>query len=512
LGPKFPLWLKHQRGLTDLNISNCGISDSFPKWFWNLSSSLTYLDVSHNKLNGPLPKSLPSSKVNDHYIRVWDFSFNNLNGSLPPFPELHALFLSNIMFTGSLSSFCTSSSQSLIYLDLSSNLLVGKLSDCWKKFQSLVVLNLAKNNLLGKLPNSLGTLRKIESLHLNNNNFFGEIPSLFLCHKLKIINVGDKNLQGPLPMWIGHHLHKLIILRMRANKFQGIIPTSMCNLSFLQVLDLSINNITGEIPQCFSHNIALSNLMFPRKSFDYSSFVISFEGEQYEIGSFKDNAILILAWKGSYREYEKNLGLMTIIDLSCNLLTGEIPQSITKLVALAGLNLLSNNFTGLIPNTIGHMERLESLDLSRNHLSGRMPTSFSNLTFLSYMNLSFNNLEGKIPLGTQLQSFDPSAYVGNSRLCGLPLTNLCSRDVISPTRSHDKHVTSEEEDKLITFGFYVSLGIGFFVGFWGVCGTLVIKTSWRHAYFKFFSNMNGRIHVTLAVFVNGLKKRFQVHD
>jgi hypothetical protein len=66
---------------------------------------------------------------------VWDFSLNSLNGSLPPFPKLNALFLSNNMFTGSLSSFCTSSSLDLTHLDLSSNLLVGKLSDCWEKFQ-----------------------------------------------------------------------------------------------------------------------------------------------------------------------------------------------------------------------------------------------------------------------------------------------------------------------------------------------------------------------------------------
>jgi len=63
------------------------------------------------------------------------------------------------------------------------------------------------------------------------------------------------------------------------------------------------------------------------------------------------------------------------------------------------------------------------------------------------MNLSFNNLEGKIPLSTQLQSFDPSSYVGNNGLCGPPIINLCPGDVVSPTRSHDKHITSEDEDK-----------------------------------------------------------------
>jgi len=375
----------------------------------------------------------------------------------------------------------------------------------------LQVLNLAKNKLSGKIPSSIGSLRHVESIHLNNNNFSGEIPPLTLCSSLALIDLGDNNLQGILPMWIGSHLHQLIVLRLRANKFQGNIPTSMCNLSFLQVLDLSENNITREIPQCLGDIIALSNLNSPRKSFHYISFTLGFlNNEVYEVGSFNDKEILAL--KGSNREYGKNLGLMATIDLSCNHLTGVIPQSITKLMVLVGLNFSGNHLTGLIPNNIGHMEMLESLDLSRNHLSGRMPTSFSNLTFLSYMNLSFNNLEGKIPLSTQLQSFDPSTYVGNSGLCGSPLINLCPGDVLSSTRSHDKYVSNEDEDKLITFGFYVSFVIGFFVGFWGVCGTLVIKTSWRHVYFQFFINMNDWIHVRLAVFINRLKNKFQVQD
>jgi Leucine-rich repeat (LRR) protein len=98
------------------------------------------------------------------------------------------------------------------------------------EISNLLVLNLAKNNLSGKIPNSFGALRQIESIHLNNNNFFGEIPPLTYCRSLALIDVGDNNLQGILPKWIGYHLHQLIVLRLRGNKFKGNIPTSMCNL------------------------------------------------------------------------------------------------------------------------------------------------------------------------------------------------------------------------------------------------------------------------------------------
>ncbi|XP_027358871.1 receptor-like protein EIX2 [Abrus precatorius] len=482
LGPKFPTWLRNQIELGNLDISNSGISDSFPNWFGNLSSGISHLNVSHNKISGALPLSLPRKKQTYH--NVWDLSFNDLSGPLPPFPELDALFLSNNRFSGSITSFCATSSEALIVLDLSSNLLAGTLPDCWGRFQFLGHLNLAQNNLSGRIPKSFATLQNIGSINLNSNNF-----------------------SGSLPAWIGHNLSQLNVLSLEANKFNGSIPTSLCNLLSLRVLDLSNNNITGKIPQCLSRIIVLSNT-----SFSGPTLVYGVLPDGPDNSRFIDKAML--EWKGQNREFKENLKHMTIIDLSCNQLTGEIPKSITTLAALAVLNLSRNNLTGFIPDNIGHMQWLESLDLSRNHLYGRMPASFSNLTFLSYMDLSFNNLSGKIPQSTQLQTFDASVYKGNTGLCGPPLPNHCPGDAVSPNGSVDTNNVEEDgdENELITIGFYVTLGFGFFVGFWGVCGTLIIKSSWRHAYFQFFNNMNDWIYVTLVVFMARMKRRFQVQD
>ncbi|XP_019426727.1 PREDICTED: leucine-rich repeat receptor protein kinase EMS1-like [Lupinus angustifolius] len=295
----------------------------------------------------------------------------------------------------------------------------------------------------------------------------------------------------------------MIVLRLRANKFQGSIPKSLCNLSYIQVLDLSNNNITGDIPQCLDRIIALSNTKFSRKPISYETLAYALGFGDYKFVSFSDKAIL--AWKGANREYGKNLRFLTTIDLSCNQLMGEIPQSMTILVALISLNLSSNYLIGSIPKNIGHMKRLESLDLSKNHLSVIIPDILSNLTFLSYMCLSFNNLSGKMPSSTQLQTFDAYTYIGNPGLCGPPLSKNCLED------SNNTHKNVDDDDRFISFGFYMSIGLGFIIGFWGVCGTLVLKTSWRYSYFQFFNNMCDLLYVQLLLYIARMR-RFQVQD
>jgi hypothetical protein len=133
--------------------------------------------------------------------------------------------------------------------------------------------------------------------------------------------------------------------------------------------------------------------------------------------------------------------------------------------------------SGRIPENIGNLHMLESLDLSMNDLSSPIPEGLSSLTFLSHLNLSFNNLSRKIPNGNQLQTLnDSSIYKGNSFLCGLPLSTKCSEDETKP------RVANENGRGIVSISFYISMVAGFIVGFLGVCGTLIIKTSWSKLY------------------------------
>ncbi|XP_059627272.1 receptor-like protein EIX2 [Cornus florida] len=153
---------------------------------------------------------------------------------------------------------------------------------------------------------------------------------------------------------------------------------------------------------------------------------------------------------------------------------------------------------------------LESLDLSRNQLSGEIPIGITRLNFLAVLDLSNNNLSGKIPSSTQLQSFDASAYSGNDELCELPLPNKCPRGetTLEPSVGKD-NIIQGNEDGFINREFYVSMGLGFGVGFGGVFGTLLLNRSWEHVLFKFLNNIKDWIYVTIAVKMTKLRRRPQ---
>ena len=200
---------------------------------------------------------------------------------------------------------------------------------------------------------------------------------------------------------------------------------------------------------------------------------------------------------------------MNMIALS-NLLPALIfPIQITSLTRLGTLNLSMNHLAGSSPKNIGNMRWLETLDLSNNRLFGPIPESMSSLTFLSHLNLSFNNLTGRIPSGNQLQTLDDvTIYKGNPLLCGSPLPTKCLGDETSDGPSSTSVDDKQGGDNYERIWFYASIGLGFVVGFWSVCGTLLLKKSWRHCYFRFYDDIKDRIALLIALRVVQLKRKF----
>ncbi|KAL4626220.1 hypothetical protein ACB092_05G080200 [Castanea dentata] len=490
IGPKFPMWLQVQSELTNVILKNVEINGTIPEeWFSMISSNLTHLDLSNNRIEGNLPHQLVFPNVTKLFLQS-----NLFSGPIPPnisdlMPSLQYLDLSENRLYGKI-PLSISKIKYLNILVLRRNNLSGELPHQWNESQKgLRVVDISYNNICGKIPSSMGFLGNLSILVLSNNNLSGEIPSSLQNCSIVSMDFGGNRLSGNLPSWIESDI---FMLRLRSNLFSGTIPRKWCNLHKLRILDLAQNNLFGGIPNCLNNFTA----MVDHNISGYKP-----------IENYTEKASIMR--KGREMEYDRTLSLVTCIDLSGNNLTGRIPFEITSLTRLDTLNLSMNHLFGNIPKNIGDLQLLETLDFSNNKLFGPIPESMSSLTFLVHLNLSFNNLTGRIPSGDQLQTInDATMYKGNPLLCGPPLLTKCPGD----ETSDDPTITDAEDkpngDDYERIWFYASIGLGFVVGFWSVCGTILLKKSWRHRYFRFCDDIKDRIALLITLRVVHLKRKF----
>ncbi|BBN68606.1 disease resistance family protein / LRR family protein, partial [Prunus dulcis] len=422
MGPHFPKWLQTQKNISYLYISDAGISDILPSWFWSLCRNVEhmdlarnqirgtfskfdigvkslqfllnapYLDLSSNKLEGPIPSVLSKASYLDLSSNKFERS-NKLEGSIPPvLSKASYLDLSSNKLEGPIPSILSKAS----YLDLSSNKLEGPIPSVLSNVTHLDLSNnklSSYNALSGKIPTTIGSVFRIETLKLKSNRFVGQLPvSLKNCTSLVVIDVGDNKLSGPIPEWLGVSLKNLLTFT--------IMPSNT-----IQNLDFSMNNISGSIPPCLKNLTTLAqkgnSSLTSEHSYPKPSYL-----SRYNYPNVDDATFM---WKRGVQTIRSILWLVKRIDLSSNKLTGEIPSEISHLVGLVSLNLSRNQLTGQITKEIGKLA------------TERIPTSLARIDRLGFLDLSYNNLSGKIPVGTQLQGFDPSFYTGNLQLCGPPL-------------------------------------------------------------------------------------------
>ncbi|KAL5735939.1 hypothetical protein ACOSP7_030400 [Xanthoceras sorbifolium] len=247
----------------------------------------------------------------------------------------------------------------------------------------------------------------------------------------------------------------------------------LCRLSSLQIVDLAYNNLSGNIPSCINNFTAMVTMNH------------SASNNIYYILHFVEHASLVR--RGTEYEYSTILNLVRAIDLSKNNISREIPREVTSLAALQSLNLSHNSLTGRIPHNIGVMREIEDIDFLENQLSGKIPESISNLTFLSHLNLAGNKLSGRIPASTQIQGFEASCFTGND-LCGSPLPKNCTE-----TPEHENGGWKDGDEDEVDW-FYVSMALGFVVGFCGLLSSSLISRRWRYIYCGFLNRLEDKIY------------------
>nr|KYP61898.1 LRR receptor-like serine/threonine-protein kinase GSO1 [Cajanus cajan] len=517
LSGKIPEGSKLPSQMESLSISSNSLEGGVPKSFGR-ACTLSSLDISYNNLSEELLVIFDHlSGCSKYSLQELNLEGNKINGTLLDlsiFSSLKVLILSDNQLSGKIPENNILPSQ-LKLLSISSNSLEGGVPKSFGNSCALHSLDMSNNSLVEEFTKIIHHLSgcarySLEYLYLGMNQINGTLPDLSIFSSLKGLYLDGNKLNGDIPKDIrfppqlesldmqsnslkdlsnnqlsGHipncwsHFKSLSYLDLSHNDFSGKIPTSMGSLFDLQALLLRNNNLTNEIP--FSLRNCTKLVMLDMAKNKLSSRIPAWIGSKLQ-----ELQILSLGMNHFYGSLPLEicyLRSIQFIDLSSNHFSEEIPIEIENLFGLISLNLSRNNLTGKIPSNIGKLSSLEFLDLSRNQFVDSIPQSLTQIDRLAMLDLSHNHLTGEIPTGTQLQSFPASSFEDNLDLCGPPLEKSCI--------DHGEHVKGpkveidENENSLLSHEFYISMTFGFVISFWMVLGSILFKRSWSHAYFKF---------------------------
>ncbi|KAI0530729.1 hypothetical protein KFK09_000277 [Dendrobium nobile] len=418
------------------------------------AESLSHLSLADNELTGSIHETFRGcSNLTDLILNGNKF-FGQVPGYLAELP-LVTLELSHNNFSGLLPSQLLQS-ETIVEIYLCDNQLSGKLPDSNGGLSLLRRLQLDNNYFEGVIPNSIGKLSNLTNLSLHGNKLSGGIPlDLFNCTNLVELDIGSNRLSGSIPKVISQ-LKLLGDLVFSNNLLSGEIPDEICagfqlaqhpDSEFNQhygVLDLSYNNLKGQIPKTIKNCVEVKELMLqgnklngiiPPELNDLLNLAVldlsfnSLSGTLLSAQfSLKNLQGLLLSNNQLEGPIPDNLGLMmpslVKLNLSSNRLTGPLPESLFVLKSLThldtSLNFLSgsisfltdidggvssliifnasnNLFSGAISESISNLTSLSILDLHNNNFTGSLPSLLSSLNSLTYLDVSNNNLQDAIP-------------------------------------------------------------------------------------------------------------------
>ncbi|KAK4607858.1 hypothetical protein RGQ29_001607 [Quercus rubra] len=497
---ELPDCIGNLKSLEALFLSSCNFTGPIPTSIGNLTQ-IIHLDLTNNSFSGLLPLSifdlpnlssfyldanqlvgpLPNHVSGLNLLIDLSLSSNFLNGTLPSWlfslTSLESLTLDHNQFIGEIGEF--KYNNSLVYLDLSYNMLQGSIPNSISRLVNLTQLSLSSNNLQGSIPSSISRLVNLFHLDLSSNNLQGSIPSsVSRLVNLFRLDLSSNNLQGSIPSSISR-LVNLFRLDLSSNNLQGSIPSSMSRLVNLDTLDLSSNNLsimdlefsnlnnlnvlnfsynsllvsrnknlTFTLPNLFGLYLSSCNIsefpIFLKVATNLGSLVLSnnrIHGQTPKwLGTVWRNSLVFLdlshnfltsidkiPWKNLQTVDLRNnllqgpfptLNALNIQYLfaSSNNLTGEIPSLICNASFLEVLDLSHNNFSGTIPKCLVLFNALSVLDLRKNSLNGTIPTTFSNS--LRNINLNGNQLEGPLPRSLENCSDLEVLDLGNNKING----------------------------------------------------------------------------------------------
>ncbi|MBA0576028.1 hypothetical protein Golob_027874 [Gossypium lobatum] len=362
------------------------------------------IDLSSNFFQGPLP-CLPSN------VGTLDLSNNSFSGSISPLlcckmeepKSLGTLRLAYNHLSGPIPD-CWMSWPNIFSLDLKNNNLSGSLPSSMGSLSFLQSLHLRKNNLSGVLPPSLQNCSSLLALDLGENKFEGNIPNWIgeRLSRIMILGLRSNDFQGDIPHELCA-LGSLTILDLAHNNLSGNIPECFNNFSAMA----SVRNSSDPISYSFGHfknSIETTLVVIKGILLEYSTtlqLVTSLDLSDNNLSGQIPVGITDL------------LGLRSL-NLSINRLLGKIPETIGNMGTLESLDFSFNQLSGAIPPSISKLTFLSYLNVAYNNLTGKIPSS-TQLQSFAASNFAGNTLCGP-PLtdNCSINAVEPDAGGGNS--------------------------------------------------------------------------------------------------
>ncbi|KAJ6876254.1 hypothetical protein NC652_035580 [Populus alba x Populus x berolinensis] len=346
--------------LERLVLSNNQLGGTIPKEIGNLTA-LSVLNLNSNLLEGTIPVELGHSAA----LTTLDLGNNQLSGSIPEkladLVQLHCLVLSHNKLSGSIPE---EMGNLVVVVDLllNNNKLSGEIPGSLSRLRNLTTLDLSGNMLTGSIPPELGGSSKLQGLYLGNNQLSGTIPGrLGVLGSLVKLNLTGNQLYGPVPRSFGD-LKELTHLDLSYNELDGELPSSLSGMLNLVGLYVQKNRLSGSVDELSSMSIAwkietmnLSNNFFdgdlPR-SFGNLSYLtyLDLHGNKFT---------------GEIPLELGNLVQLEYFDVSGNRISGQIPEKLCALVNLFYLNLAENSLEGPVPGS-GICLNLSKISLAGN--------------------------------------------------------------------------------------------------------------------------------------------------
>lgn len=317
---------------------------------------------------------------------------------------------------------------------------------------------------------------RVYRLTLANNNL-GDVSGLG--------RAGRSTATGQLPPDLDL-LSSLVVLDLSNNQLKGEIPDSLADLPMLQSLSLHGNQFFECIP------LDLPGLVLPTER-DVPSEFCTPDRDVLEIlynstggGDWKSSTNWLTnrpldEWDGIATD---NSGRVVGITLAENGLKGEIPPELSQLEKLEVLELDGNELYGSIPAELGKLSALILLDLSRNNLGldsgGRpledgIPPELGQLENLQILNLRDNYIFTVIP--EELGGLHNLKYLdvfGNNLVGCIPreLEDVFSLSVSTGLRSTDQglnlgwvhrigQIALQIEDAIVDFNSWTKFAFKF---------------------------------------------------